>query len=160
MWECDRLNRPIVICCWKYLISSTRYSLCCANERDRYPSCMCIIMWPFYSARGLQCHGLQVRMRHTPSMRHLIEITPIDCIRIPYSGGHPWLFGLLNCFVHFVMYGYYFGSVYRPSLKQNVFLKKSITQMQIVCNRCTSRLPIETATLNDLFPFFRFNSFW
>lgn len=47
-------------------------------------------------------------------------------------GGHPWLFGLLNCFVHVVMYGYYFGSVYSPRMKENLTIKRSITQLQIV----------------------------
>lgn len=49
-----------------------------------------------------------------------------------FTGGHPWLFGLLNCFVHLIMYGYYFGSVYRPQLKTNITIKRSITQLQIV----------------------------
>lgn len=48
------------------------------------------------------------------------------------AGGHAWFFGLMNCFVHVVMYAYYFGSVYSPALKQNLFVKKTITQMQIV----------------------------
>jgi len=47
-------------------------------------------------------------------------------------GGQGWAFGMLNCFVHFIMYGYYFGSVYSPKLKTNLFIKKSITQMQIL----------------------------
>lgn len=49
-----------------------------------------------------------------------------------FTGGHPWLFGLLNCFVHVVMYSYYFGSIYSPKLKTNFFIKRSITQLQIV----------------------------
>lgn len=49
-----------------------------------------------------------------------------------YVGGHGWFFGVLNSFVHFIMYGYYFGSVYRPELKQNTLIKKSITQLQMV----------------------------
>lgn len=47
-------------------------------------------------------------------------------------GGHPWLFGVLNCFVHVIMYSYYFGSVYNTELKTNLFIKKSITQLQII----------------------------
>ncbi|XP_055305050.1 elongation of very long chain fatty acids protein 7-like isoform X2 [Sitodiplosis mosellana] len=49
-----------------------------------------------------------------------------------FPGGHPWLFGMLNCFVHVIMYGYYFGSVYSPKLKVNLTIKRSITQMQII----------------------------
>lgn len=47
-------------------------------------------------------------------------------------GGHPWIFGLLNCIVHVFMYSYYFGSVFNPKLKTNLTIKRSITQMQIV----------------------------
>lgn len=48
-------------------------------------------------------------------------------------GGHPGLvFGTMNCFVHIIMYGYYFGSVFNPQLKANLTIKRSITQLQIV----------------------------
>ncbi|XP_031636096.1 elongation of very long chain fatty acids protein 7-like [Contarinia nasturtii] len=47
-------------------------------------------------------------------------------------GGHPWLFGLLNSFVHIIMYAYYLGTVYSDTLKTNIFIKRSITQMQII----------------------------
>lgn len=50
----------------------------------------------------------------------------------PCAGGHPWVFGTLNCFVHIIMYGYYFGSVFNPKLKANLMIKRSITQLQIV----------------------------
>lgn len=77
-------------------------------------------------------------------------------------GGHPWFFGLLNCFVHFIMYGYYFGSVYSPTLKQNLMVKKSITQMQIVSD-WTFDFDIFRelfSFVNILFSDFRFNSFY
>lgn len=47
-------------------------------------------------------------------------------------GGHCWLFGWLNCFVHIIMYGYYFGSVFNPELKTNLLIKRSITQLQLI----------------------------
>lgn len=133
MWEWDRLSRPIAICCWKFSIYSTRFSLCCASDRDKYPSCMCTTTWLFYLARGLQYRGHQVRT--TYRTEHTSDKLANWHILLHFNfrlGGQGWLFGLLNCFVHFVMYGYYFGSVYRPKLKQNIFLKKSITQLQIV----------------------------
>lgn len=48
------------------------------------------------------------------------------------SGGHPWLFGLLNCFVHILMYAYYFGSVYYEELKKMIWIKRILTKIQIV----------------------------
>lgn len=60
--------------------------------------------------------------------KFLILNTLLFCI-----GGHPGLvFGTLNCFVHIIMYGYYFGSVFNPKLKANLMIKRSITQLQIV----------------------------
>lgn len=60
IWECDRLSRPIAICCWKFSICSTLYSLCCANGRAKYPFCTFIIMLPFCWVRMWQFHGHQV----------------------------------------------------------------------------------------------------
>lgn len=59
-------------------------------------------------------------------------------------GGHPWLFGLLNCFVHVVMYGYYFGSVYSPRMKENLTIKRSITQLQIVSHLTWEKMRTKT----------------
>lgn len=53
-----------------------------------------------------------------------------------FLGGQPWLFGFINCFVHVIMYSYYFGSVYSTKLKTNYFIKRSITQLQIVSHCC------------------------
>ncbi|XP_031636103.1 elongation of very long chain fatty acids protein-like [Contarinia nasturtii] len=52
-------------------------------------------------------------------------------------GGHLWLFAVLNLFVHIIMYSYYFGTVCSENLKTNIFIKRSITQMQIIQFVCT-----------------------
>ncbi|XP_013178295.1 PREDICTED: elongation of very long chain fatty acids protein 7-like [Papilio xuthus] len=49
-----------------------------------------------------------------------------------YPGGHPALIGIINCFVHAIMYTYYFLTVAVPSVKQVSSCKKYITQLQIL----------------------------
>ncbi|VVC93378.1 unnamed protein product [Leptidea sinapis] len=49
-----------------------------------------------------------------------------------FPGGHGTLIGMVNSFVHIVMYGYYLLTVIVPSTKNSVWLKKHITQMQII----------------------------
>lgn len=40
--------------------------------------------------------------------------------------------GLVNSFVHTVMYGYYFLTSYKPELKNSIWWKKHITQLQLL----------------------------
>ncbi|XP_072940391.1 very long chain fatty acid elongase 7-like [Epargyreus clarus] len=47
-------------------------------------------------------------------------------------GGHASLIGVINSFVHVVMYTYYLLSVITPSVKNSVGWKKHITQLQII----------------------------
>lgn len=125
-------NCPTVTCCWKFSIYGTPYSLCSARRPIRYHFCTCIIMLPFWLRHILVSASLRV----SDSQVKPWTMTSINlgwCWSI--SGGHAWFFGLMNCFVHVVMYGYYFGSVHSPTLKQNMTVKKSITQMQIVSGR-------------------------
>ncbi|XP_047515880.1 elongation of very long chain fatty acids protein AAEL008004-like isoform X2 [Pieris napi] len=49
-----------------------------------------------------------------------------------YPGGHGTMVGLLNSFVHAVMYSYYLLTVADPSLKGSLWWKKYITQLQIL----------------------------
>ncbi|XP_013134265.1 PREDICTED: elongation of very long chain fatty acids protein 7-like [Papilio polytes] len=49
-----------------------------------------------------------------------------------FPGGHGTFIGLVNCFVHVVMYMYYFLTVAVPSVKQSSGWKKYITQLQIL----------------------------
>lgn len=39
--------------------------------------------------------------------------------------------GLVNSFVHMIMYGYYFLTSFKPELKQSIWWKKYITQVQM-----------------------------
>ncbi|XP_028026397.1 elongation of very long chain fatty acids protein 7-like [Bombyx mandarina] len=47
-------------------------------------------------------------------------------------GGHGTFIGVINSFVHSVMYFYYFLTVVNPSYKQSIWWKKHITQLQIL----------------------------
>lgn len=47
-------------------------------------------------------------------------------------GSHGTLLGTINAFVHVIMYGYYFLTSYRPELKNSLWWKKHITQIQLV----------------------------
>ncbi|PZC83910.1 hypothetical protein B5X24_HaOG206659 [Helicoverpa armigera] len=47
-------------------------------------------------------------------------------------GGHGTLIGVINSFVHVVMYTYYLLSVAVPSVKNALWIKKHVTQLQIL----------------------------
>ncbi|CAH2107727.1 unnamed protein product [Euphydryas editha] len=47
-------------------------------------------------------------------------------------GGHGSSVGLINSFVHVIMYSYYLLTVAAPSMKNSVTLKKFVTQIQIL----------------------------
>ncbi|XP_067008056.2 very long chain fatty acid elongase 7 [Anabrus simplex] len=47
-------------------------------------------------------------------------------------GGNPIFLGLLNSFVHVVMYSYYFLSSLDPEYKKSIWWKKHLTQLQII----------------------------
>lgn len=48
------------------------------------------------------------------------------------GSGHPLLIAIINSFVHTIMYGYYFITSFKPELKQSIWWKKHITQVQLV----------------------------
>lgn len=45
--------------------------------------------------------------------------------------GHGAMVGVLNCFVHSVMYGYYLYSALNEDVKKSIWWKKYITQIQL-----------------------------
>lgn len=73
-------------------------------------------------------------------------------------GGHGLLLGMINLYVHGLMYFYYFLTSFKPELKQSIWWKKHITQVQLVisCSHLNGQIQ------NRIFPlFFRFNLlFW
>lgn len=48
------------------------------------------------------------------------------------GGGHAIILGVINSFVHVIMYGYYFLTSFKPELKKSLWWKKYITQVQMV----------------------------
>lgn len=50
-----------------------------------------------------------------------------------YPGGHGSFIGMINSFVHIVMYTYYLLSAFGPRVQPYLWWKKYITTMQLVC---------------------------
>lgn len=53
------------------------------------------------------------------------------CFWLCFSGSHATMLGLINLFVHTVMYSYYFLTSLRPA-KEMLWWKRHITQLQLV----------------------------
>jgi hypothetical protein len=47
-------------------------------------------------------------------------------------GGSLAILGVLNAFVHSVMYSYYYITAFKPELKKSLWWKKYITQIQLL----------------------------
>jgi hypothetical protein len=60
-----------------------------------------------------------------------------DTLDILVAGGHLTLLVPVNCFVHMVMYTYYFITATWPEYKKNLWWKRHLTELQMVlsCNR-------------------------
>lgn len=48
-----------------------------------------------------------------------------------FPGGHGTMLGLINSFVHAIMYGYYLFTTIAPSYKKSIWWKKYITKLQL-----------------------------
>ncbi|CAO1414718.1 unnamed protein product [Diamesa serratosioi] len=48
------------------------------------------------------------------------------------AGGHPILLGIINSYVHSVVYGYYLLTAFKPELKSSMWWKKYVTLLQLV----------------------------
>ncbi|XP_050310219.1 elongation of very long chain fatty acids protein AAEL008004 [Anthonomus grandis grandis] len=49
-----------------------------------------------------------------------------------FPGGHVTFIGLLNTFVHILLYGYYFLAAFGPSVQKYLWWKKYITKLQLL----------------------------
>lgn len=60
------------------------------------------------------------------------SLLAIDFGLPPFPGGHSTFFGLLNTFVHIVMYTYYMFSAMGPQYQKYLWWKKYLTTLQMV----------------------------
>ena len=63
-------------------------------------------------------------MSDPPSLPHLPQYSA--------PGGASWLGCALNCFVHCVMYGYYFLAGLGPAVRRYLWWKRYLTQLQMI----------------------------
>ncbi|KAJ0180133.1 hypothetical protein K1T71_004724 [Dendrolimus kikuchii] len=74
----------------------------------------------------------------TSSPLYITHNTSVTCLIWGYTmcyyvvGGHGTLIGVINSFVHTVMYTYYLVTVIYPKAKDSIWWKKHITQLQIL----------------------------
>lgn len=61
----------------------------------------------------------------------MMALTSYYCVKNLVMG-HLALMPIINMFVHAIMYSYYLVTCIRPTLKQNLWWKKYITQIQLV----------------------------
>lgn len=63
----------------------------------------------------------------------MMALTSYYCTK-NFVMGHVALMPIINMFVHSIMYTYYLMTAIKPKLKQNMWWKKHITQVQLVRN--------------------------
>ena len=64
-----------------------------------------------------------------------------------FAGGHGTLLGLINSFVHIIMYSYYLLAALGPTVQKYLWWKKYITTLQMVRRLCVCRTGYKTAYL-------------
>lgn len=60
------------------------------------------------------------------------------------TGGHSTFFGLLNTFVHIVMYSYYLFAALGPQFQRFLWWKKYLTALQMVSKSSSSATPFSS----------------
>ena len=64
-----------------------------------------------------------------------------------FAGGHGTLHGLINSFVHIIMYAYYLLAAFGPTVQKYLWWKKYLTTLQMVKHLCVCRSGYNTAYL-------------
>ncbi|XP_049536743.1 elongation of very long chain fatty acids protein AAEL008004-like [Anopheles darlingi] len=80
----------------------------------------------FFVLRKKQTHVSFLHVYH-----HAIMAVAASLIMRYLPGGHCFILGLLNTFVHTVMYFYFFLTIYRPQLTRGASWKRYITVLQM-----------------------------
>jgi len=64
-----------------------------------------------------------------------------------FAGGHGTLLGVINSFVHIIMYTYYLLAAFGPTVQKYLWWKKYITTLQMVRHLCVCRVQYKTVYL-------------
>jgi len=64
-----------------------------------------------------------------------------------FAGGHGTLLGIINSFVHIIMYSYYLMAALGPTVQKYLCWKKYITTLQMVRRLCFCRTGYKTTYL-------------
>uniref|UniRef100_A0A182IU43 Elongation of very long chain fatty acids protein n=1 Tax=Anopheles atroparvus TaxID=41427 RepID=A0A182IU43_ANOAO len=80
----------------------------------------------FFVLRKKQTHVSFLHVYH-----HAIMVLSAGIFLRYICGGHMFMLGLLNTFVHAVMYGYFFLTIYRPDVTRGASWKRYVTLLQM-----------------------------
>lgn len=114
------------------------YDSCTNRIESTYTSNVIAVQWnkmpkSFHQYSLLYCHSIYVHICYIyvclcySSLIYFYFL--FSCI---FAGSHGTLLGVLNAFVHVIMYSYYFLTSVRPELRGSAWWKKHITQIQLV----------------------------
>lgn len=65
---------------------------------------------------------------------------PLLLFNLLFVGGHSTFFGLLNTFVHIIMYAYYMLAAMGPQMQKYLWWKKYLTALQMVIYQIVIKL--------------------
>ncbi|XP_053657873.1 elongation of very long chain fatty acids protein AAEL008004-like [Anopheles marshallii] len=80
----------------------------------------------FFVLRKKQSHVSFLHVYH-----HTIMVLSTSLVMRYLAGGHCFVLGLLNTFVHAVMYSYFFLTIYRPAVTRGATWKRYVTLLQM-----------------------------
>lgn len=64
--------------------------------------------------------------------KNLAHFSRINLVFFFFTGGHSTFFGLLNTFVHIIMYSYYLLAALGPNVQKYLWWKKYLTTLQML----------------------------
>lgn len=114
-----------------------RFSLSCGKRIVRCQRCTLFITDVCQCPFGLVSNSLQASIQQPEWLRvhffHFDLFFSSDILFVSsHTGGHSTFFGLLNTFVHIVMYSYYLFSALGPQFQKYLWWKKYLTALQMV----------------------------
>lgn len=104
-------------------------------------------LMPLCGFIGLKYFAGNFALSHTYTFRKRLT-------KFSHIGGHGTLLGLINSFIHVIMYVYYMLAAMGPQVQKHLWWKKYLTVMQIV----SLSLNAYTQPLTYSFHLYRFNS--